>query len=120
MSRKSYWFTMDEDDAVIVLSYLKEMGVKVEPFDRGGESRKTIQKGRCGPGFGNMVWRVNCAENRIEASFSKPCPASRILKSKGFRWNHLEGIWTIPNFDVYAEFLNSLGLRQVDPVLARK
>lgn len=120
MSRRSYWFTMEEDDAVIVLSYLKEMGIKAEPFDGRGESQRTIRNGRCGPGFGNGVWRVNCAENRIEASFSRPCPASQILKSNGFRWIRSEGIWAIPNFDVYADLLDSLGLRQVDPVLARK
>lgn len=107
---KSYWFSVKESDAVIVVSYLKEMGIEAKEMT----PRRSKRFGtKAGPGFGDHVWRVNVPFFRIEASFSKPCADSRTLKQAGFRWDHQDGVWYSENTDANAAFLNSIGLRQV-------
>ena len=113
---KSYWFSVKETDAVIVISYLKEMGIEAKEMS----PRRSRRFGsKCGPGFGDHVWRVNVPLSRIEASFSKPCADSRTIKSCGFRWDHAEGVWYSENTDANASLLNSIGLRQVAHVCER-
>lgn len=115
--RRAYWFSVSNGaDAAIVLSYLKEMGIDAKELTprRQGRFGKS-----CGPGFGDMVWRVNSRLDRIEASFSRPCATAKQVKALGFRWDHSAGVWYGPNTDFSADQIEALGLKQVDHVASK-
>lgn len=116
-NQKAYWFTVKAGDEVIVLSALRELGIEAKPLTPRRSGRFGA---KCGPGFGDHVWRVNCRDERIEASFSHPCADSRTLKQAGFKWDHEQGVWYSDDTDATASFLNALGLKQAAHVLAEK
>lgn len=51
-----------------------------------------------GKGFGDRVWRENSEHGGIEVSFAnRPDERERgILKSLGFRWSRMSGVWYLP------------------------
>lgn len=114
---KGYWFMAKEGDDVIVLSFLRSLGIEAKELT----PRRSRRFGSsCGPGFGDNVWRVNIPMVRIEVSFSKPCANSRILKQCGFKWDHQRGVWYSEDTDANATLLNSLGIRQIEHVVNSK
>lgn len=111
---KRFWFDIDEGNEAIISSLSKEIGVQFHEMTARRMSRFSRM---CGNGFGDHVWRINYAQQRIEASFSKPCMESKKLKSFGFKWLHEDGIWYAPNLQEFADNCESLGLSQVESVM---
>ncbi len=74
-----------------------------ELVNNGGECKIIMKQGRSrlpsGKGFGDKVWRKNTKHDGIELSFAgKPDERTRtIMKSLGFRWSHISGVWYLAN-----------------------
>ena len=74
-----------------------------------------------GKGFGDKVWRENSEHGGIELSFEKrPDDGIRAtLKTLGFRWSRMSGVWYIPTKkmgDGVAQFLADNGFTKVEGV----
>lgn len=110
-----YWIDVPEGNEAIVQSLAKEIGVELHEMSKRRMSRFALP---CGAGFGDHVWRVNYKQQRIEASFSKPCSDSKKLKGLGFRWLHEDGVWYAPNSQEYANICSAMGFKQVEHVIA--
>lgn len=104
---------IDEADKVLADSLAAELGIKLQPYEDPWTRVR-----RCGSGFGDMVWRVNYAKDRIEISFAKPCETSKLAKKCGFRWHNKDGVWFAPNLKAFADVCEALKLKQVDGVPA--
>lgn len=96
-----------------------------ELIDNDGNYCKIIVKQQSGArmprgnGFGHMVWRKNTKHDGIELSFNgKPDDKIReAMKSLGFRWSHISGVWYISNkkfSEPVKMFLNGAGFTQVE------
>lgn len=109
-----YWFEIEEQNEIILNSFVKEIGIKLHKFSERPTSKYVR---RCGSGFGNNVWRINYPKKRIEASFEKPCSRSKKLKEFGYRWDNKSGVWYSPNNEYFAECANSIGLERVGDIL---
>lgn len=108
-------FECKESDAPIILGMLlNEFGIKAEEF----RARRSRFASPAGSGFGDNVWRINYAENIVEASFEKPCWKSKTLKSAGFKWIHEKGVWASENSQRSADILNLLKMVRVDDIPA--
>ena len=108
-------FECKESDAPIILGMLQnEFGIKAEEF----RSRKSRFSSPAGSGFGGNVWRINYAENIVEASFEKPCWKSKTLKSAGFKKIQKKGVWASENCQRSADVLNLLNVIRVDDIPA--
>ena len=70
-----------------------------EDYDFKAIVKQGRQRSPRGKGFGDRAWRNNSQHKGIELSFAgKPDDTMRnILKSLGFRWSHLGGVWYLPN-----------------------
>lgn len=74
-----------------------------------------------GKGFGDRVWRENSKHNSIEISFvNRPDGKFRdALKSLGFRWSRMSGVWYLPTkkmTDGVAAFLANNAFTRVEGV----
>lgn len=107
-----YILEVPDGSEEIANALAKELGVELKPYTGGARST-------CGSGFGDMVWRMNYASNRVEASFAKPCDTSKKLKAAGFRWHHRDGVWYAPNLQYFADVCEKCGLRQEASITAK-
>lgn len=71
----------------------------------------------CGSGFGNKVWRVNYAKDRVEASFDHSCHQSRALEKAGFELESETGIWHSAHDEFSVGICRLLRLAEVDSVM---
>lgn len=112
--KKRFWFEIDSDDYAIVASMLKnEFGIELNTLTSRTNKRFALP---AGAGFGDKVWRVNYADDCIEASFSKPCFQSKTLKGFGFKWCHERGVWIGDNDERCATACRIIKLVQVEGV----
>lgn len=114
---KRFCFDVTEEqerNISLVISMMKsEFGIEVKEMKSRRSSRFSTP---VGAGFGDCVWRVNYREDRIEASFAKPCWQSKACKSSGMKWNHEGGFWYAPNEQKFADACNILKLVQVEAI----
>lgn len=110
-----FWFEVS--DVAIAAALAKELGVELHTL---GAARQKRFSRKAGPGFGDHVWRVNYALDRIEASFDKPCTESKMLKANFFKFDWHDGVWysqnTHDNATICKEVAN---LTQIESVLRR-
>lgn len=89
--------TCTEDDQ----PYVDAMREMVDDHDEDRVKFIVKPKGArqpAGKGFGDKVWRENSEHDGIEISFAKrPDESERAkLKSLGFRWSRMGGVWYLP------------------------
>lgn len=94
------------DDRCIITCYEKDKPYIEAMADIAGYLQDDVkyvvkQKGErpaAGKGFGDRVWRENSKHSGIEISFAnRPDEKFRdALKSLGFRWSRMSGVWYLP------------------------